>query len=474
MNRSTPSPPNGSWYEIRIQGRLDSRWAAWLDGMTVDPEGDGITLIRGPIIDQPALHGVLERLRDLSVPLISVAQVDPLPDPSPSRPHTTTGDTMTQATSQSDVGTAGMTDRPNSSPAPANAPGHGPRHMRAVTQTVYGSPEVLALSRRPRPIPEAGEVLIEVHAASVNARDWHIMRGEPRLARLLDPTTFGRRGPRIPIRGTDLAGIVQAVGDGVERWKVGDRVFGEGTGTFAQDAVARADQLAAIPSGINFDTAAAVPLAATTASLCIDAADPAPGSNILINGASGGVGTFAIQFAKAKGLHVTAVVSTRNLDQTESLGADRVIDYTTDPVIGEDTYDVVVDLVGNLKLRALRGLLRPEGALVLSGGGVSGKGRIVGPLKLLIWAQLYSRLSGLRIYAPLATPHTDGLEHIAGLITAGTVTPVIDRRFNFEQAADAIEYLENDHARAKVVITVTHQNVQMDPIRTKGNLDVNE
>jgi len=456
MHRSTPSQPNGSWYEIRVQGRLDSRWAAWLDGMTLDPEGDGITLIRGPVIDQPALHGLLARLRDLGVPLISVTPADPVPDPSPSRSHTTTGDIMTQATTQAPIGAAGMTDQPNASPPRAHEAGQDPRDTLAVTQTVYGSPEALALSRRPRPIPEAGEVLIEVHATSANARDWHIMRGEPRVARLLDPTTFGRRGPRIPIRGTDLAGIVEAVGHGVERWKVGDRVFGEGTGTFAQHAVARADRLAAIPSGTNFEDAGAAPLAATTASLCVDAADPAQGSSILINGASGGVGTFAIQFAKAKGLHVTAVVSTRNLAQAERLGADRVIDYTTDAVIGEDTYDVVIDLVGNLRLRQLRRLLRPEGALVLSGGGVSGKGRFVGPLKLLIWAQLHSRFSGLRVYLPQAEPETDGLEHIAALMAAGKVTPVIDRRFDLEHAADAIEYLENEHARAKVVITVTH------------------
>jgi NADPH:quinone reductase-like Zn-dependent oxidoreductase len=299
-------------------------------------------------------------------------------------------------------------------------------------------------------------VLIQVHAASVNARDWHIMRGEPRLARLLDPTIFGRRGPRVPTRGTDLAGIVRAVGAGVEQWKAGDLVFGEGIGTFANHAVARADRLAAIPSGTGFDAAAAVPLAATTASLCINAAEPTPGSSILINGASGGVGTFAIQLAKSKGLHVTAVVSTRNVAQAEGLGADRVIDYRTDPVIGDDTYDVVVDLVGNLTLRQLRSLLRPHGALVLSGGGVSGKGRTVGPMKLLIQAQLYARFSGLRLFVPQAAPNTEVLEQIAALIAAGKVTPVIDRRFDLEHAADAIDYLETEHARAKVIITVTH------------------
>lgn len=332
----------------------------------------------------------------------------------------------------------------------------GPLDTLAVTQAVYGSPAALALSHIPRPIPDAGEVLIEVHAASVNARDWHIMRGEPRLARLLDSTVFGRRSPRLPTRGTDLAGIVQAVGPGVRQWQAGDKVFGEGIGTFAQHAVARTDQLAAIPSGTDFAGAAAVPLAATTASLCINAADPMPGNSILINGASGGVGTFAIQLAKSKGLHVTAVVSTRNLAQAETLGADRLIDYTTDSVSGDDTYDVVVDLVGNLTLRELRSLLRPHGALVLSGGGVSGRGRIIGPMKLLIGAQLYARFSGRRLFVPQAAPTTEVLEQLAALIAAGTVTPVIDRRFDLAHTADAVDYLEREHARAKVVITVTH------------------
>ncbi|MCC6495899.1 MAG: NAD(P)-dependent alcohol dehydrogenase [Propionibacteriaceae bacterium] len=349
-----------------------------------------------------------------------------------------------------------MTNQSSSTSSRVDRPGQGPRDTLAVTQTVYGSPETLTLSRIPRPLPEAGEVLIEVHAASANARDWHIMRGEPRLARLLDPTIFGRRGPRVPTRGTDLAGIVQAAGPGVEHWKAGDPVFGEGIGTFAQHAVARADQLAAIPGGTDFADAAAVPLAATTAWLCINAADPTPGSSILINGASGGVGTFAIQLAKSRGLHVTAVVSTRKLAQAQSLGADRVIDYTAESVTGGATYDVVVDLVGNLTLRELRGLLRPHGALVLSGGGVSGKGRTVGPMKLLIWAQLYSRFSGMRLFVPQAAPNTEVLEQIAALIAAGKVTPIIERRFDLAHAADAIDYLETEHARAKVVITVMH------------------
>ena len=324
----------------------------------------------------------------------------------------------------------------------------------AIVQDRYGSPDTLTLARVPRPSPGVGEVLIQVRAASVNARDWHIMRGEPRLARLLDPSIFGLRGPRLAIRGTDVAGIVEAVGVGVTRWQPGDRVFGEGAGTFAEHAVAAADRLAAIPGDITFEQAAALPLAATTASLCIDTADPAPGSTVLIIGASGGVGTFALQLAKARQLQVTAVVSTRNLRLAESLGADRLIDYTTDEVTGHEQYDVVVDLVGNRSLRELQGLAKPAGALVLSGGGVSGQGRILGPLKLLIGAQLSARFSGPRILLPQAVPDAAQLEHIAQLVASRSIAPVIDRRFPLAETPDAMRYLETEHASAKVVITV--------------------
>lgn len=325
--------------------------------------------------------------------------------------------------------------------------------MLAIVQDRYGSPDRLAPARIARPDPGPGEVLVAVRAASVNARDWHIMRGEPRLARLLDRATFGPRVPRNPVRGTDVAGIVESVGAGVTRWRRGDRVFGEGAGTFAEYALARHDHLAAIPDGVDFDQAAALPLAATTAALCIDAADPEPGSRMLIIGASGGVGTFALQLAKARHLHVTAVVSTRNRELAERLGADRVIDYTRDSPTGHQ-YDVVVDLVGNRSLRELRGLVGPGGALVLSGGGVSGSGRILGPLKLLVRAKLAARRSGPRILLPQAAPDADQLQRIAANTAAGELTPVIDRRFPLEEAADAIRYLETEHARAKVVIQV--------------------
>lgn len=325
---------------------------------------------------------------------------------------------------------------------------------RTVLQSGYGSPDVLYLERVATPTPGPGQVLVRVEAASVNARDWHVMRGEPRLARLLDRGTFALSRPRVATRGTDLAGTVEAVGDGVSRWRVGDHVFGEGTATFADHAVVPADQLAPVPSGLGFDEAATLPLAGTTALLCLDAADPAPGQSVLVNGASGGVGSFAIQIAKAKKLDVTAVVSTRNVDLATTLGADLVIDYTVDDfTLGGGRYDVVVDLVGNRGLRELRNVVRPGGALVLSGGGVSGHGRLVGPLRLLLWGALYGRASGLRVFTPRAAPDSVLLERIAALASTREVTPVIDRHFSLEDAAEALRYMEVQHARGKVVIT---------------------
>ena len=199
-----------------------------------------------------------------------------------------------------------------------------------------------------------------MRAASVNARDWHVMRGEPRMARLLDRRTFGRTAPRQPIRGTDFAGIVESVGAGVTRWRPGDAVFGEADAAFADFVVAKADLVAAIPDGIGFQQAAAIPLAATTALLCLRSGAPEPGQSVLINGASGGVGTFAVQLARSMGLAVTAVCSARNADLARSLGADTVVDYRqTDFTRLGRRFDVIVDLVGNRSLRDLRLALLP-------------------------------------------------------------------------------------------------------------------
>ena len=336
---------------------------------------------------------------------------------------------------------------------PAENAGTTSNTTRAVLQHRYGSPDVLEVTRVPTPTPGPGEVLVRIRAASINARDWHVMRGEPRLARLLDRASFGLRRPRVATRGTDLAGTVESIGDGVTRWRAGDRVFGEGTATLADHAAVPADQLAAIPTSVGFDEAAATPLAATTALLCLEAAAPAPGDSILVNGGSGGVGTFAIQIAKALRLRVTAVVSSRNRALASSLGADQVIDYTTeDFTLSGRRYDVVVDLVGNRGLHELRRVVSPGGALVLSGGGVSGQGRVLGPLRLLVWGRVYGRARGLRVYTPQAAPSAVMLERIAELARTGQVATVIDRRFRLEEVADAIRHMETHHASGKLVV----------------------
>lgn len=327
--------------------------------------------------------------------------------------------------------------------------------MRALVQDRYGPPDVLAVARVPVPDPGAGEVQVRVAAASVNARDWHVMRGEPRLARLLDRSTFGRTAPRVRIRGTDFAGVVQAVGTGVTRWQVGDRVFGESDAAIAEYVVATQDVIAEIPAGTTFEQAAALPLAANTALTCLRAGDARPGDRVLVNGASGGVGSFIVQLAKAMGLYVSAVCSARNADLASSLGADVVIDYGREDFCAAGVrHDLVVDLVGNRSLRDLRATVAPAGSLVLSGGGVSGEGRFVGPLALLIRAQAVAGLSGLRVTVPQAKPSRANLEELAGFVASGAVTPFVDRTFAFEDTAGALRYLETEHARTKVVIKV--------------------
>lgn len=342
----------------------------------------------------------------------------------------------------------------SATPGPQSG-GPDPAGSRALTQARYGGPEVLRLAHQPRLRPGKGEVLVRVHAASVNARDWHVMRGEPRLARLMDRTVFAPRRPRIATRGTDLAGVVEAVGIGVTAWQPGDAVFGEGVGTFADYAVASAEQLAALPAHTSFQEAAALPLAATTALLCLEEAPLEPGGAVLINGASGGVGTFAVQAAKTRGLHVTAVVSTRNISLVRSLGADAVIDYTTtDFTRTGHTYDAVLDLVGNRRLQDLRRSVRPGGRLVLSGGGTPGNGRFVGPLRLLIGALVVARFQPFEVKVPQSVPDGAILAHIADLVVSEGLRPLIDRTYPLEGAAAALRYVETEHPRGKVILTI--------------------
>jgi len=326
--------------------------------------------------------------------------------------------------------------------------------MKAIVQDRYGPPDVLRLDDIDKPVPGSGEVLVRVRAATVNARDWHLMRGDPYVARL----TLGISKPKRRVRGTDFAGTVEAVGPNVRWFGVGDEVYGEVHGAFAEYVCAPSGVVASKPAGLTFEQAAAVPLAANTALVALrDAAQLGTGQRVLINGASGGVGTFAVQIAKVLGADVTAVCSTRNADLVRSIGADGVVDYTRDDFArGQKRYDVVLDLVGNRTLTALRRVLTPTGTLVLCGGGVSTGGSLVGPMGLFLRGTLAARFAGrqrIRTMSEVPASATN-LATLRELIEAGRVTPVIDRRYPLTEAAEAIRYLEVEHARAKVVITM--------------------
>ncbi|WP_374458039.1 NAD(P)-dependent alcohol dehydrogenase [Nocardioides sp.] len=328
-----------------------------------------------------------------------------------------------------------------------------PATMRAVVQDRYGGPDVLAVADVPRPVAGEGEVLVRVEAASVNARDWHIMRGEPRVARLMGRSIFGWRAPKVRVRGTDYAGVIEAVGPQVQDWAVGDRVFGEASATLAEFVAAPVTAMARIPNGVTMEQAAAVPLAATTAWECLRAANAAPNARTLIVGASGGVGTFLIQLARSLGLHVTAVCSARNAEQARALGASKVIDYAQEDFTQlEAAYDLVIDLVGNRPLAELQRVATPAGSVVLSGGRVPGEGRIVGAVALLIRAQVARRRGGPLLHTPQAVPTHGSLEVLADLMRAGVLRAQIERTFDLEGAATALEHLETEHARAKVLV----------------------
>ncbi|MFD9355753.1 NAD(P)-dependent alcohol dehydrogenase [Streptomyces sp. NPDC060031] len=325
--------------------------------------------------------------------------------------------------------------------------------MKAIAQDRYGSPDVLEFGEVDKPAVGDHEVLVRVRAAAVNARDWHLMRGDPYVARLV----LGLRRPKERIRGTDFAGRVEAVGEKVTRLRPGDEVFGEADGAFAEYVCAPEGAVAAKPANLTFEQAAAVPLAGNTALMGLrDLGRVRPGQQVLINGASGGVGTFAVQIAKALGAEVTGVCSTRNADLVRSLGADRIVDYTREDFTrGGRRYDLVFDLVGNRSLTDIRSALTPAGTVVLSGGGVSEGGSVFGPMGLLLKGQALSRFAGgHRLLVLTATPNRENLDELRRLAEAGKVSPVIDRTYPLSEAPEAIRYLEVEHARAKVVVTV--------------------
>jgi len=322
--------------------------------------------------------------------------------------------------------------------------------MKAAVYARYGPPDVVQITHVEKPIPKDNEVLIKVRAASVNPYDWHFMRGEPYPVRI---AARGLRKPKDTRLGADVAGEVEAVGRNVTQFKPGDAVFGLCKGAFAEYACASEANLFAKPNNVTFEQAASVPIAAFTALQGLrDKGHIQPGHKVLINGAAGGVGTFAVQIAKSFGADVTGVCSTRNVDLLRSIGADQVIDYTQqDFTKGGQLYDVILDCVGNHSLSACRRILNPK-AIYIQVGGPTGRW-MIGLLARLIKARVLSRFVSQKLVMVGAKSNREDLTILHDLMKAGKVTPVIDKRYCLSELPEAIRYLEAGHARGKVVIT---------------------
>jgi NADPH:quinone reductase-like Zn-dependent oxidoreductase len=333
------------------------------------------------------------------------------------------------------------------------------RRMKAA-YTRYGPPDVIEVSDLDKPVPRDNEVLIKVRAASVNPLDWKTMTGGPYIVRLL----LGLRKPKIKQLGVDVAGLVEAVGRNVTQFKSGDAVFGTCRGAFAeyactcQSAKLMKSVLVIKPDNVTFEQAAAAPVAALTALQGLrDKGRIQPGQKVLINGASGGVGTFAVQVAKSFGTDVTGVCSTRNVDMVRSIGANRVIDYTQEDFTkGEQRYDLLFDNVGNHSLSACRRVLNPKGILVMVGAPKDV--RVIGLLARLIGALVLSWFVSQKLVIFLARSNKEDLTIVGELMATRKVTPVIDRRFSLSEVPEALRYLEEGHARGKVAITLEHNN----------------
>ncbi len=325
--------------------------------------------------------------------------------------------------------------------------------MKAIVYYEYGSPDdVLQFAEVEKPPVRAGGVLVRVRGAAANPYDWHFIRGEPYFMRLM----FGLRGPKRNALGVDFSGVVEEVGPEVEAFTPGDEVYGMCDGAFAEYLCAPESEIAPKPKSLGFDLAAAVPLAGLTALQGLrDGGQVRPGQRVLIIGASGGVGTFAVQIAKHLGAHVTGVCSTRNLDLVRSLGADEVIDYTQqDFADGTAKYDVIFQLGGMHSPSHCRRALTPRGRLVLSSGDSDGVW--LGPMDRILKAALLSPFVSQRLVALQAKRSKADLETLAALVDAGKVKPVIDRTYALEEASEAIRYVEQGHARGKVLVGINH------------------
>jgi NADPH:quinone reductase-like Zn-dependent oxidoreductase len=318
--------------------------------------------------------------------------------------------------------------------------------MKAIVYYDYGSPDVLRFEEIPKPTPGDGEVLLKVRAASVNPLDWRLMRGKPYLVRMIG-------GLSRPLRpGRDVAGEVEAVGKNVTQFKSGDEVFGVGRGTFAEFACAPESGLVVKPASVTFEQAASVPIAGLTALQGLrDKGRIQRGQTVLINGAAGGVGTFAVQFARSFGAEVTGVCSTRNVDMVRSIGADRVVDYTREDFTRSgQRYDLLLECVGNQSLAAARSVLTPNGICVIAGAPKEFGVILARGLK----AMVVSRLGGQRFALFVSKMSKPDLTTIGEFIATGKVTPVIERCYRLSEVPEAIRYSEEGHARGKLVVTL--------------------
>ena len=326
--------------------------------------------------------------------------------------------------------------------------------MKAIVQDRYGSADVLQVRDLDQPKAGESEVLVRVHAAGLDRGVWHLMTGLPYFLRVILPD-LGLRAPKNPVRGSDMAGVVAAVGKDVTGFQPGDEVFGIGMGSYAEYTSVPVGKLAAKPANATFEQAAVVPISGLTALQAVrDSGTVQPGQNVLIIGASGGVGTFAVQIAKSFGAHVTGVCSTSKVDLVRSLGADEMIDYTrADFAEKEHYYDVILDTGGHSSLSHLRRALTPKGTLVIVGAETNGKW--FGGFDRSIRAMLWSRFLGQKLVAFVNSENAEDLVAINKLIEDGHVTPTVDRTFSLDEAPKAMRYLEDGHARGKVAISVT-------------------
>jgi NADPH:quinone reductase-like Zn-dependent oxidoreductase len=325
--------------------------------------------------------------------------------------------------------------------------------MKAIVHTQYGPPDVLHLTEVAKPTPKDDEVLIKIHAASINAADWHLVRGTPFLVRFM---VGGILKPKNTMTGADMAGRVEAVGKNVTQFKLGDEVFGDlsrsGWGAFAEYACAKESVLVLKPANTTFEEAAASGMAAVTALQGLrNKGKIQAGQKVLINGASGGVGTFAVQIAKSFGAEVTAVCSTRNVERMRSIGADHVIDYKKEDFVKNgQQYDLIIGANGNRSLADYKRALRPNGIYVMLGGAGSQL------FEALLLGSFHSMTGSKKIGTLMASPNQNDLMIIKELLEARKVVPVIDRCYPLSEAADALRYVEEGHAQGKVIITMAH------------------